>query len=587
MKLNDLGLSIPILISSSKLSITLEKDAFLTWRAKLPMADTGKTAKEIYNVLINLNHSACDPIKRFDLLEIINPSLQLICLTLSKHFLNQTTALDNQKQSIANLAKTLQTEHANGYKLVLTDFLKQKLPLTDVNNQTILAKTIKRCIQNFENVIFRLYELYTSPPDGIWKEIHILYQLAKKLNLLNIEVEPSKATKEHIKNILEIYLHVLILAATDPYQLRQKDQEVLFKAIFYWFTKVKLTTVENKPKDLSSAYILDPNLDTPLIALSAQVAKENNNCLILDLSELTTHIKSILKELETNELKTRIQHENEAEYNVSIQSLKKLIKGWSTIKIRNANRFTVSMNMRACVGFSAVYYFLNNQAEFAAASSISDQLMDLGVEEIKETIESSKYKIHACSTTNISPFGLCMLWDEGSHPPIQSGEIIGIQPEYEVSKTSWNVGVVRWLRHDSNNVLKIGIEMLSANATVASIQLIRDGAPSGQYLRCLILSNIPIESQEKSIITPPMPFKSNHNVIIKFDDKTEEIKTKLVTELNSTGAFKQFSLTVKEKSIDDKLEKKKEVTPDTTNKDQNKKSEEDNNSEFGNLWDKL
>ena len=576
---NDLGLSVPVLDLNTNLSIKPEADAFLSWKNRLPIPDTGKTAKEVYDVLINLNHSPCPPINRFNLLEILNPVLQQICITLSKHFLHQSEELNTQQKSISNLTKTLQTEQANGYKLVLSDFIEQKLPLTNEKNTAILVQTINRCLQNFTNIIFRLYALYSSPPPGMWKEIHTLYKISKKLNILNITPDQTHVSKEYPQTILDNYLYILIVATTDPYRIRQKDQETLFKASFSWIKKIQLIAMKNKPQNLDSIYLLDPELDMPLMPLSSRVIPENSSCLILDVSALTKHIKSILQELETNELKTRIQHENDAEYNISMQSLKTLVKGWSSTKIRNVSRFQLKMNMHICLGLSAVYYFLNNQTEFATATQYADALM--GVDTNKNQL-LDKYKIYPCSINNLSPLGLSILLNENNHPTIQTGEIIGIQFAQEVSKNAWSIGIVRWLRYDSDT-LKTGIELLSANATTASIQLLRNEQPSGQYLRCLILSNLSNEQLGKSIVTPTMPFKSTNSVTIKFDDTSTT--TTLGTELNSTGNFKQFSINLNTQRLDDKLQPQTEtLTPKTT---QNQKSDENNTSEFSNLWDKL
>ena len=579
IKLNDLGLSIPILSTNAKLSIKPETDAFLGWKDRLIITDTGKTAKEVYDVLINLNHSPCTPIKRFNLLEILNPVLQQICITLSKHFLQQNNELNSQQKSVAKLTKTLQTEQANGYKLVLNDFIEQKLPLTNEKNTAILVQTINRCLQNFANIIFRLYALYASPPPGMWKEIHTLYKISKKLNILNITPNQTHVSKTHPQTILDNYLYILVVAATDPYQIRTKDQETLFKASLSWIKKIQLITMNNKPQNLNSIYLIDPKLDIPLMPLSASVIPENSAYLTLNVSALTKHIQSILQELETNELKTRIQHENDAEYNISMQSLKILVKGWSNTKVRNTNRFKLKMNMHICVGLSAVYYFLNNQTEFATDTQYADTLMGIDTDKPKS---SDKYKVFPCSVNNLSPLGLSILLNETNHPTIKTGEIIGMQFAQETSKNSWSIGTVRWLRYESDH-FKIGVELLAANATTASIQLLRNEQPSGQYLRCLILSKLSNEKLGKSIVTPTMPFKSTNAVTIKFDDTSTT--TTLGTELNSTGNFKQFSITLNTQSLNDKLQQQTELLTQVTTQDQ--KPDENNTSEFGNLWDKL
>jgi hypothetical protein len=144
---------------------------------------------------------------------------------------------------------------------------------------------------------------------------------------------------------------------------------------------------------------------------------------------------------------------------------------------------------------------------------------------------------------------------------------------------------VRWLRHTQNDKLKLGVQLLTDPVIAAGIQAVKDGQPSGQYLRCLIVKNL--------VITAPIPFRSGMRVMIRRVDQ-ESITTfeaDLVKLLESTGSHKKFQFQDKEARIKTittpTVAPTGGSTPEPTHEEETKIDSKNSDDPFDSLWNQL
>jgi hypothetical protein len=202
----------------------------------------------------------------------------------------------------------------------------------------------------------------------------------------------------------------------------------------------------------------------------------------------------------------------------------------------------------------------------------------------KRFIKLNDFKTTICTIIDDAEGGRCILWSDDAYPPIQSGDILGIQSTQSTS-APWQVGVVRWLRHTQNDKLKLGVQLLTDPVIAAGIQAVRDGQPSGQYLRCLVVKNL--------VITAPIPFRSGMRVMIRRvdQDSVTTIEADLMKLVELTGTHKQFQFLDKEARI------KTIATPaalpaggltaEPTREEETKSDSKNSDDPFDSLWNQL
>ena len=126
---------------------------------------------------------------RLQLLELFRPEVHFVCAHLERHFLNQAIVLDERPRKIANLCQALQNHLAIGYKLIVV----QEAPRNSRDRAQLLAVGIQRAIRNLCGPLIRASQLYCPVPEGLWLELHQLYQLASQRGVHRLAVRDELA----------------------------------------------------------------------------------------------------------------------------------------------------------------------------------------------------------------------------------------------------------------------------------------------------------------------------------------------------------------------------------------------------------
>lgn len=162
--------------------------------------------------------------------------------------------------------------------------------------------------------------------------------------------------------------------------------------------------------------------------------------------------------------------------------------------------------------------------------------------------------MYGCKLINIHAEGAGIIFQETKFPPIQPIEIIAmaviIDDKSDLDETHWNIGTIRWLKHDRENKLMAGIEIFAPFAIAAAVQLIKDGLPVGYFQRAFLFYN---ENENKfNLITPTVKFEVDKIVKIYSFYHNKFVETKLHKELISNNNFKCFSIDINLPKILDK-----------------------------------
>lgn len=581
-----IGFTIPAQTLTDSNEVKLTPAEVMAWQKRLP-SDLGQAAKKIYRVICDCNQVSLEPQNRFQILELLDSSVQYICQALSKHYLHQMHGLTTQQLTIAHLATTLHEQMANGYKLVVEKSANRSDSLTPLDPK-ILSVALHKIIQHFTQIILISYELYSTPPQNIWKELHMVYQYAEKKLLLQTNDLENK------------YKCVLVLAATYPYQRRQSEQTAIYKASQFWSTQVFLR--KDLPNTSEPGFlVIDSTQDKPPMFLARDLIKLSATCKILDVHVLLSHLKTLLTTIEPNELQARISHNEEPEYAVPSALLKRIIKNWETPLTRTNDRTNCNEKAQVCIGFPATHFYLNGQRHFQQHSDNQESenftltfstlnLQEEGLEiekphrratdqplpSILETEKTVSYPLYPCALVSESPRGYGLLWPGNTYPPMQSGEIIGITHS-EQDNEIWEICTIRWLLHLAEGDFKIGVERLSKTAIAAAAQLIKNGKPSGYFARCLVL--------ESSLLVPVFPFKTGSHIILMSDTRPT-IEIELTTLIDTTSVYNQFQYVIKSASKEAALVKP--TLPSLTNPSIDvQESEQKNDDIFDSVWSKL
>jgi len=568
------------------------------WLDALPKANIGETARQLYQALIEFNQLVTPSDVRLQLLELLRPEVYFVCQQLERHFLNQAIVLDERPRKVANLCQALQNHLSIGYKLIIVRLAPQQ----SLERNQLLATALQRATYSLCGPLVRANQLYCPVPEGLWLELHQLYQIAVERDLHRRVIRDPQAQHSQDTSIEQSYLAALLLGCARCNQMRQGAIARVAEALGAWSSLVRLQAGDAP----SSLFAVAPSVDGPPRYTSLLRSTELPNALGIDPQPLVEALKEY----------AQLPAERLGESRLAVPQgftqdmLQHLCAAWGDISERSFQRNQGQGSLTLCIGMSALHYFLAKKRPFndvlkrpsemgAAVFETLSGTPDIWAnafdapklrewaQQPMENIEYQRpqnanddgataahesFQTFPLSIVNHSPGGYCMSWPKEVPSQLQAGEIIGLQdsPGHE-----WSVAVVRWIRQVRGGGTQMGIELIAPHARPCGLQLLRKAEQNSQYLRALLLPEISAISRPASLITPRLPFQEGSKVLI--NDHGEEHRALLTRRQVSTGSFSQFEY----RRVGE--EEGAPGTPVTASQSQKPAGEED----FDSLWKSL
>lgn len=268
------------------------------WLAHLPKANLGETARQLYQGLIELNQLVLPVEARLQLLELFRPEVHFVCAHLERHFLNQAIVLDERPRKIANLCQALQNHLAIGYKLIVV----QEAPRNSRDRAQLLAVGIQRAIRSLCGPLIRASQLYCPVPEGLWLELHQLYQLASQRGVHRLAVRDELAKHTPGLSVEQAYLIPLLLGCARCNQMRQNNIARLAEVLEPWS---QLLSIQSATLP-GSLFIAVPQIDGPPRYRSLYPETQLASALGIDTQPLVELIREYLLQPEAERAKARL-----------------------------------------------------------------------------------------------------------------------------------------------------------------------------------------------------------------------------------------------------------------------------------------
>jgi hypothetical protein len=580
------------------------------WLDELPMANLGETSRQVYSRLLESNAILLDVELRSRILSSLESSVKHITDSLKKHYNSHSVSLSTKQNKIAKLCQALELEMAIGYKTIIEDLLND-----EKFTSNLLPFAVNHALYYFHSVQIRSYQLYNNLPKGLWHEIHILYQLAEQNQFHENKFNIGNTSHQ----ILSTYKKILLLATTNPNQLRQRDIEMVSNALGLITRKTSLDSAPDADYD----FVVNLNAD----------AAPFHNALIKD--GMKAHYRGInvhqVVTLLQDELKSSDSMKSKTGLNDVIK--RHLLRAWGTMATRAFSRTPGNGVIKVSVGLAACHYLINHEIHgdedpkkslegTALLESLEGSLKDamlIGEEEsnnlhipkprnsnwnsnssgpaiktdnfwdavyvkhsaaelpkvkkpvdfmapIAKISDADRYDYQDATIINLSPGGYCLKLDGVLPKQTQTGEVIGLLERNRDGTHIWNIGTIRWMQQNVTGFLQLGVQLIAPNAKPIMGQMRSNYMDKDSYQRCLLLPELVGIGQPQTILTSPIPFNVNHNIHIK--NNVQDNIIHLVKLISSGHSYQQFEYSVLD--VDNSVDEKASNTVD-----------------FDSLWDAL
>jgi hypothetical protein len=438
------------------------------WVQQLPSQPL-ECGKQLYQTLTELTHLDIEANLRFELLELLQPPIITLIVSLEKSYTNLALLLPIQGRRALALAQTLRQNLIINYKISAIqtlEKLKGKMGLFDFGRkagQQLAASCIQRIIAVSQQILLDCYRQYEQAPLGLWLDVHNLARLAQLNGLLEHKVTKSDGCT--LQTIKQAYLATVLLASSQVNKLRPNEIETLYHHSQLWASFLDIKT------ESQGTHLVCNRDDTPP-RYHHQIATAYDSWYI-ECSTLVAYLQQCL---------------NEPTLVLPRHLLMHLLSVWQEAKDRMFVRRPVDKAVLLSVGMSSAHYYISHQTPFSELVK-EDEKPDeteqpkflFGLEEEKvptqpidawllcygnvdgiddeaqnlPTVPTMTYMPYRLKAIDRSPAGQKLSWSEPPPLSLRVGEAIALSAERD---EGWGVGVLHWIQQKSDKTVEIGVE---------------------------------------------------------------------------------------------------------------------------------
>ena len=216
--------------------------ALQEWVAGISILQLGNSSKSLFNALLEVSELKCTETLRFDLIQVLHPTLENVLTSLEKHFVNQGLITSDRNDQIIDLAMLLRSHFAKIYidivKRCNHQLTHQKFSLFSLGKkksiQTARMVSIYYALQQLTLLLYQQHMLYSTPGLGQWLAAHQLLECAIDNNFYQSNINQVLGTQHEIQNIAHAYAQLILLDIFNTHQIRPAEIQGLYLCSFDW-----------------------------------------------------------------------------------------------------------------------------------------------------------------------------------------------------------------------------------------------------------------------------------------------------------------------------------------------------------------
>ncbi len=425
-------------------------------------------------------------------------------------------------------------------KLIINFFESHQKETFSYNKLALLFASALRVASNM--IKWRLFAQQT-PPDKLWMQVHILYQLASEESLLNQEI--SVYPDEEKTTINSIYIYACMIDALSAMSFPRQQVEFVATLLNQWLGKPLPDATYTK-----NLHVMMTDFSQDRGGYRIRMVTDSANFRFWEVDVFCKKVNDILVLLQTNKDVSSFELPNHINIKLVPDVLKRILAEWSKTDYqrqrRHEERFNVSKVAVVAHGLEAVTAKVRamKQTNDKAFEDASKASLDV---RLATAAKSSKAEIAAVYDMGIGS----EKWQIVNESPKGFGAIAVAQPDSWVkqgalialafSKTNKTnfVGVIRFNKQLKTNEFQIGVELFSSHALYA--QVTHAGAKADKlagassqfsntnYEIPLSFSALYIPMEEgvsvsNSVILPRLEFKANSDYVFTIAAKTTTVR---------------------------------------------------------------
>jgi hypothetical protein len=533
-----LRLSLPPRADTPDTTIEIRPAELERWLKGLPLLNVAESTQLLTRQLIGLNRMVLEDKTRLRLLELMRAPIQHVSQALQKTYIGLPLPLtDKARQTVAQV-RQLHTEMAFGYKLLA--FNSTAIPKLEHAQTGMVGMAIHRAIRYLTELLFRSYELYGPPPEGVWYEIHQLYRYAELRGITDAPLEDKLNNTLPQVSINHAYKQALLLDFSDPYHLPAFLLAKIYRYLDRWAGIAQLSPGVAALKSHCQFLInLDHDragaVNTETSAITTEVRYR-----LLNTTELARVVHQQLMLLQARQQPDTDGLEKDFFANLGHDMLLRLISAWGVNPKRVFTRsLRVNRRSQVAIGIDAINFHINGERFTPSTSEVGPQprrtALGPGIGTPNRVTQPDAVPASTLWELTDESAGGYALAKSGTHAEtVRVGDLLANRPDS--ADGNWEIGIVRWVRTSGTDNIEIGVQRVSPGAAAVAIMPLEDSQE--RYYLALALPEVHAMKQPATLLTPRGFFKSGRILYLDNSYRTRQIKAVKLVELS--GAFERF-----------------------------------------------
>ncbi|MCG2633672.1 MAG: hypothetical protein J4A00_01930 [Gammaproteobacteria bacterium] len=507
------------------------------WLNALPLTDISSTARLLLDALRGLNRERVNPEIRFQLNEQYQQPVNLLIEMLMPHFLGQPIPLPERSQNIVDLLRDLCLELSTGYKILVVEGERRR---TAWDSETIYSIAIYRALRYQSRALTMAYQAYAQVPEGVWREIHALYQIAQSHQVVGWLVEDRFSGVRMGVTVGRLYKACVLLGLADPQALMNHEVSKLF---FYLEHAADLAHLRplSEVGDSAGKYVVDLDSDHCGSPYSSEMkGGTSERYWLLDTLTLARRAEAQQAAIEDGHGANVGEPYTSFLSTDSLPMLRGLARGLGGRAMRRSERLYKQGRVQMCRGINAAHYFVNGGNSFVPPDmdfARSAEFVELKAN-IPKTVDTSSdgFEVDQWNRVNLSADGLALLRDSSSQLRISVGDVLGLRQD----EGTWSIGIIRRANMKKGGQLLIGIQIVAFQSRPVSVRrLDRD---SDGFSPALLLPKNSQSGQPVRLLTHAGICDEGTELLLTIGDETNRVKVSHLVEASGSYELLEFDL---------------------------------------------
>lgn len=415
------------------------------WMTRLPLLNSRESLQQIHDSLHGINRTTLRTTQRLRLLDMHRSPLRVIRGQVESRLSKGAAPLSQSDLQVAGLFRDCCVEMAFGYKIIVLE-IAQSRKLRQLDEMKL---SLARALFYLEQTVFVCALFRQSSPEGIWLEMHTIYNYARTLGVAEDSLKDPVTKARSSTSISLTYRRALLFSLSDPFH---QSVPLMGRVLDFLRQHALNAQIDKHARTTSKGhcqFVIDPQSDYPARAYSSSDnQKPPKNALFLDTANLTRNARQLLERLQSAE-QVDIEFGDEFQDELGSQLLEEVVYKWGLTITRNEDRVDADhARVEVMIGIEAANYCINKEEPFTPSTLDHVNIKQNAIEGVIPEHEPYRRRPDldtlSCRMLDrgASGFRLTVSYDIPAAGCLRVGDVITCRGD----SGPWTPGLIRWMR---------------------------------------------------------------------------------------------------------------------------------------------